>query len=100
MPSLERFAALVGALSDRYVGQLLGVSPSVVRARRILLGIPPAEPRKALAGYDGVLGLLTDEAVGKLAGVSKQCVTARRNTLGIESQRDRRKRMTSSAGEH
>ena len=84
--------------TPRYVGELLGVRPAVVRARRLLLGIQPAEPRKALDGYDTVLGLLTDEAVGKLAGVSKQAVTARRNALGIESRRDRRRRIASQVG--
>jgi len=86
----RRAVALLGADSDRAVAAELGVSHAVVCRKRLLLGIPPCNPKRHhplahdwTSEEEALLGTAPDARVACELGMSRMSVYTRRSALGI-----------------
>ena len=76
--------ALLGTLTDREVGQKLGIHQASVRKRRMKLGIAPERGGYRWSAQDLLLlGTMSDREVGTRLGVSGETVRQKRLELRI-----------------
>lgn len=85
---------LLGKLSDREVGEIVGLGTSAVARKRHQLGIPPCYPPPPKIRWTkrmlSLLGRITDNAFAERFRVSRPRVLAKRVELGIPAHFEKR----------